>query len=352
MDIETKLEIIRSEPFAEVITEQDLRTILETNDHPKHYLGLEISGMMHLGSLLVNGKKINDFEKAGIKTQVLLADWHTIANNKFGGDWERIIKAAEFYRKAFNKVCPNTRIVLGSDLYKGNDDYWKTMMRFSVRTTLARATRTLVIQGRNEKETLHVSQYIYPMMQTTDILALDVDIPHAGMDQRKVHMLAKELFKDMKIKTIAPIHHHLLQSLLEPPKLAADATKEDLVVATKMSKSKPGSAILVMASDEEIRKTMRLAWCPEKIAENNPVLELCKYLIFPLTRKLSIERKMEYGGDVEYTSYRELESDYRNGKLHPSDLKDGVASSIINMLEPVRNEFIGKNKELLEVFKQ
>ena len=351
MDIETKLEIIKSEPFAEVITEQDLISILENNEHPRHYLGLEISGMMHLGSLLLNGKKINDFEKAGIKTQILLADWHTMANNKFGGDWEKIIKASEFYKKAFEKFCPKTKIILGSDLYKDNDEYWKNLMQFSRRTTMARATRTLVIQGRNQKDTLHVSQYIYPMMQVTDILALDADIPHAGMDQRKIHVLAKELFKDMKLKTIAPVHHHLLPSLLEPPKLAEDATKEEEVIATKMSKSKPGSAILVMATDEEIKRTVKNAWCPEKVTEQNPVLELCKYLILPLNNNLKIERKKEYGGDIEYTSYIELENDYRNGKLHPMDLKNAVAQSIISLLEPIRNEFKGKNEELVELFK-
>lgn len=351
MDIETKLEIIKSEPLEEVITEQDLRSILETKEHPKHYVGLEISGMMHLGSLFMNGKKINDFDKAGIKTQVLLADWHTIANNKFGGDWDKIIKASEFYRRAFEKVCPNTKIVLGSDLYKNNNDYWKELMRFSARTTMARATRTLVIQGRSQKDTLHVSQYIYPMMQVNDILALDVDIPHAGMDQRKVHMLAKELFKDMKLRTIAPVHHHLLQSLLEPPKFDKDTTKEEEVVATKMSKSKQGSAISVMATDEEVKKTVRSAWCPEKETEMNPVLELCRYLILPIKGNLHIERKQEHGGDVDYNKYSELKEDYRNGKLHPLDLKNGVAESVISIIDPVRREFKGK-EELLGVFKQ
>jgi tyrosyl-tRNA synthetase len=352
MDIQSKIELIKSEPFAEVITDADLTHILETNDHPKHYLGLEISGMMHLGSLMVNGKKINDFDKAGIKTQILLADWHTMANNKFGGDWEKIIKASEFYRKAFAKFCPNTKIILGSDLYKGNDDYWKELMQFARRITMARATRTLVIQGRNDKETLHVSQYIYPIMQVNDILALDVDIPHAGIDQRKIHVLAKELFKDMKLKTIAPVHHHLLPSLLEPAKLDADATKEEQVIATKMSKSKPGSSILITATDEEVKKIVRSAWCPEKVVEQNPLLELCKYLIIPLNGSVKIERKKEYGGDVEYLSYRELENDYRAGKLHPMDLKSGVSASVISMLEPIRSVFTGKNKELLDVFNQ
>jgi len=350
MDIESKLEIIKSEPLKEVITDEELRALLEGNDHPKHYLGLEISGMMHLGHLFVGGKKINDFDSVGIKTQVLLADWHTIANNKFGGDWDKIIKASEFYKKAFEKVCPNTKIILGSDLYRNNDEYWKDMIKFAARTTMARATRTLIIQGRSEKDTLHVSQYIYPIMQVNDILALDVDIPHAGMDQRKVHVLAKEIFKDMKLKKIVPVHHHLLQSLTEPPKLGKDMSKEEEVVATKMSKSKPGSAIPIIATYEEKQKTIKSAWCPEKVIEFNPVLELCQYLILPLKGSLYIDRKKEYGNEIYYTNYKDLENDYRNGKLHPVDLKNGVADAIISIVEPVRDVFKNKD-ELLSVFK-
>lgn len=351
MDIETKLEIIKSEPFEEVITENDLKSILENNDHPKHYIGLEISGMLHLGHLLVSGKKINDFDKAGVKTQILLADWHTMANNKFGGDWQKIIKVSEFYRKVFEKFCPNAKIILGSDLYKDNNDYWKEIVQFARRTTMARATRTLIIEGRNQKDVLHVSQYIYPIMQVTDIEALDVDIPHAGIDQRKVHVLAKELFKERKMKVIAPVHHHLLQSLNEPAKPEGDLTKEELVAATKMSKSKPGSAIPIIATDEEIGRTLKAAWCPERNVEQNPVLELCRYVIFPLKGSMPVERKKEYGGDVTYDSYKELENDYANGKLHPQDLKSGVRDSLIKILEPIRNEFKGKNEELLELFK-
>lgn len=351
MDVETKIELIKSEPIEEVITEPELKTLLETNEHPKHYIGLEISGMLHLGSLFIASKKINDLEKAGVKTQILLADWHTMANNKFGGDWDKIVKASKFYREAFQSVCPKTRIVLGSDLYKGNDEYWRNIIQMSRRVTMARATRTLIIEGRSEKETLHVSQYIYPIMQSNDIAALDVQIPHAGIDQRRVHVLAKELFKELGLGTIVPIHHHLLPSLLEPPKIAGEE-KEEIVAKMKMSKSRPGSAILITATDQEVEKDIAGAWCPAKIIEHNPVLELCRYLILPMLNKMELERKREHGGDVVYKDYKELENDFGTGKLHPMDLKNAVAKSIIEILEPVRKPFRGKNEELLALFKE
>ncbi|MDE1851839.1 MAG: tyrosine--tRNA ligase [Candidatus Micrarchaeota archaeon] len=350
MDVESRMLLIKSEPLEEVVTDDELRQLLETKSRPKHYIGLEISGMPHIGTILANGKKINDLHKAGIETQVLLADWHTMANNKLGGDWERIIRASKFYRELFSIFCPDTKIILGSDLYKNNDDYWKTLIQLARRTTMARATRTLIIQGRSEKDVLHVSQYIYPIMQVNDINALDVDIPHAGMDQRKVHMLAKELFKEMKMRRIVPIHHHLLPSLSEPPKTTDSATKEEIVAAMKMSKSKVGSSIPIIAEDEEIARTMKSAWCPAGVAERNPVLELCRYLIIPLEGELRVERSSEHGGDVEYSSYKELEEDFVSKKLHPVDLKNAAAASLIKRIAPIRKRFESRKGEIAGLF--
>jgi tyrosyl-tRNA synthetase len=87
LDLETKLDLIKRPPTEEIITEQELRSLLETNEHPEHYIGFEISGLLHLGTLIICGYKINDFSKAGIRTKVFLADWHSFINNKLGGSW-------------------------------------------------------------------------------------------------------------------------------------------------------------------------------------------------------------------------------------------------------------------------
>ncbi len=350
MDIDSRINLIKSEPLEEVITEQNLRALLESNEHPKHYIGLEISGMPHIGHILVAGKKINDLDKAGVKTQVLLADWHTVANNKLGGDWSRIKKASEFYRELFNFFCPNTEVILGSDLYRDNNEYWKLVVQIASRTTMARATRTLIIQGRSEKDTLHVSQYIYPIMQVADISALGVDIPHAGMDQRRVHVLAKETFEDLKMKRIVPIHHHLIPSLKEPPTIDKEAAKEEIVAAMKMSKSKPGSAIPIIASNEEINSIIKSAWCPEGMIGENPVLQLCRYIIFPLSGELKIEREGKYGGDITYNSYKELESDFANKKLHPSDLKISSSRALDSIMQPLAKKFSHRKEEIAALF--
>jgi len=91
LDIETKIDLIKRPPTEEILVEEELRQLLQTNEHPGHYQGFEISGLLHLGNLIVSGFKINDFLKAGIRCQVYLADWHSFINNKFGGDWDKIL---------------------------------------------------------------------------------------------------------------------------------------------------------------------------------------------------------------------------------------------------------------------
>ncbi len=353
MDITTKLDIIKSEPTEEIVTEQDLISILENNSKPVHYFGLEISGMPHIGHILCAGKKINDFAKAGFQTNILLADWHTVANQKLGGDWERIRKAGEFYKKLFAVACPSAKVKFGSELYHNNNEYWKEVMEIATKTTIARATRTLIIQGRSEKDTLYVSQYIYPIMQVADIRAFGADVAHAGIDQRKVHMLAREAFKELNEKRpLALLHTRLIQSLLEPPKINEGAEKEEIVTAMKMSKSKPGSSIPILSSKEEVNKIIRSGWCPEGIVNENPILGLCKYIILPTTGILKIERDMKYGGDLEYNNYASLEKDFLEKKLHPVDLKNAVSASIIKIMAPIITKFSSERKEIEELFKQ
>ena len=123
MDIETKIELIKKPPTEEILVEKELRHLLETNEHPGHYQGFEISGMLHLGNFIISGFKINDLLKAGIKCQAYMADWHSFINNKFGGDWNKILTASKYYEKAFKFFCPGVKIVVGSELYHNNDFY-------------------------------------------------------------------------------------------------------------------------------------------------------------------------------------------------------------------------------------
>jgi tyrosyl-tRNA synthetase len=345
LDVTEKIALVTKDPTEEVVTNEELENLFKTNSHPKHYIGLEISGFLHLGSLILTGFKINDFIKAGIESTVFLADWHTFINNKLGGDWEKIKSVSKYYADAFNLFCPGVKIIQGSELYESRNEYWLDLVKFAKHMSLERAMRSLTIMGRTEKEKINLGQLLYPPMQAVDIHAMDLDIVHAGMDQRKIHMLVREIFPKMKWKVPVAVHHHILPGLSEPQANTEDSS------FTKMSKSKSGSGIFIHDSDDEIKSKFKKAWCPEGIVENNPLLEISRYLIFHEFKEIIVERPTKFGGNVTFTSYQQLEKEFAEKKLHPSDLKETVSRYIIEIIKPIRQKLV-LSDELANAVKQ
>jgi tyrosyl-tRNA synthetase len=339
MDVESRIGLVLREPTEEIVEMQELREIFETNAKPRHYIGLEISGKLHLGSLILTGYKINDFIEAGIYSNVFLADWHTYINNKLDNDWQKIIEVSKYYTEAFKFFCPGVNVILGSTLYDNYDDYWKNFMIFSKHMTLSRTLRALTIMGRSEKEKLDFSQLMYPSMQSADIKALDLDIVHAGMDQRKIHMLVREIFPKLAWKVPVSVHHHLLPGLNEPTKFDPNGRDEDNRLSSKMSKTSPLGGILIHDDDSTIKNKISKAFCPIGISENNPILEIIRYVIFHNFSEFQIDRSSKYGGNMVYDNYLKLENDYNQKKIHPKDLKDSVSIYLNKVIEPIRDHF-------------
>lgn len=343
----------------EVLTEEELREALDSGKKLKHYIGFEISGKIHLGTGLLSMGKVKDFIDAGIETTVFLADWHTFINEKLGGaDMETIRRVAVGYFKEGMKAsfrcvggdADKLNFVLGSDLYAGTSDYWQTVIRVGKETTLSRAKRSVDIMGRSANEEMPAATLFYPMMQAADIFALGADIAHAGTDQRKVHVVARDVAPALgKTKPIA-VHHHLLMGLGKPPVWPIPEGQErEMMIAMKMSKSKPQSAVFIHDTPEEIREKIQKAFCPPGEVMYNPVLDWVRHVIFIGGEgELHIPRSEENGGDVSVHS-EELLKLYKEGAIHPQDLKNAVAERLIEMLEPARDHFAsGAPKEMLE----
>ena len=350
MDNEKRYDLIVRSPTEEVVTNDELKTLLQTTTSPKHYIGLEISGILHVGSLILTGFKINDLIKANVKPIVFLADWHTYINNKLGGDWNQINQFSNYYKEAFNFFCPGVKVILGNNLYNEDSEYWKNFMKFCKHMTLARTVRSLTIMGRNEKENLDFSQFLYPAMQAADIHALDLDIAHAGMDQRKIHMLVREIFPKLGWKVPVCIHHHLLPGLAEPtPSGITENKNDDILISSKMSKSKPESSLLIHDDESILKKKITRSFCPEGIIKNNPILELVRYVVFHCNDEFTISRPSKFGGNITYYNYNDLEADYSNKKIHPLDLKQSTSYYINKIIEPIRNHFKGKEPPMDQI---
>ncbi len=372
MDIEKRFDLIKNNT-EEIITENDLKILLDSETKIKHYIGFEISGKIHLGTGLICMSKVKDFMDAGIDCSIFLADWHTWINDKLDGDIETIKKVAGGYFKEGLKTSlkclggnpDKLKFTLGSDLYHNNDDYWETMIDVSKNISLSRILRSIAIMGRKEGDSVDFAKLIYPPMQVADIFTQGIHLPHSGIDQRKAQVIMRDIALKIKTKPLldkqknkikpVAIHHHLILGLGKPLIWPVPKDKlQKMWSALKMSKSKPNTCIFIHDSQEEIKRKIMNAFCPEGESEFNPILDWVKYLIFKDSKsELNVERHKKFGGDITYYSYNQIENDFLEKKLHPMDLKNALSEKLIEILNPARKHFEKpKVKKMLEELEQ
>ena len=132
----------------------------------------------------------------------------------------------------------------------------------------------------------------------------------------------------------------MLMGLGEPPKGEKSVER---AIEMKMSKSNPDSAIFMNDSEEEVKRKIKKAYCPQGVVEENPILEYCKYIIFEKFKTIKVERPKKFGGNLEFSSYESLERKFLQKKLHPMDLKNSTAEYLNKLIDPVRGK-LEKNK--------
>lgn len=142
---------------------------------------------------------------------------------------------------------------------------------------------------------------------------------------------------------------------------------------SKMSSSDASSKIDFLDDPKEIKKKLNAAACVEGEVEGNGVLGFVRAVIIPIARirqeadiaqpgqpkdansnsnciplnpdsapagtLFSVDRPEKFGGPLFYSKYEDLEKDFAEKKLHPADLKNGLANAVLALLEPIRKDF-------------
>lgn len=305
MDFNEKYFLI-TRNIQEIIGEEDLKKKLKSGKEVSVYCGYEPSGDIHLGHL-VSMTKLLDFQKAGLKIKVLLADWHAYLNQK--GDWDFLDKQVKDWKKNFEKFgLKKVEFVRGSKMQR-NLEYIDDVFRLAVKNTLNRGLRSMQEVARNI-ENAKISQVIYPLMQIADFKFLKIDGALGGIEQRKIHMLALESLKDLNYKKPFLIHHELIPSLKGPGtgKMSSSGDKLDMIAISDSSK--------------EIQSKINKSYCPEGVVKDNAVLGIFKLIIFPRYKEVVFQRPEKFGGDVVFENYEEFEKIYSKKQIHPLDLKN------------------------------
>ncbi len=350
MDTEVKIAAIKG--FAqEIVTEEELKKLFETNDHPLAYDGFEPSGLAPLHFGVLRAKNIKTMLDIGIKFNLYLADYFAFINNKLGGNIDRIRETGRYFVEVWKAAGVDTKkvnVIWNKDLMS-DFKYWDRFIKVGKAVTLDRSKRAITIMGRKEGELVDTAQIFYPIMQVTDIFEMDIDICQLGMDQRKANILARETAHKYGWKVPVAVHHPYLLGLAGAPKELRSMDDAE-GMAYKMSKSDPKSSILVHDSFATIKEKINSAYCPEKVVDGNPMFDYIDKLILDSPDSpITIDRPQKFGGSLEAKDFSELISYYKAGKLHPADLKSYVAAGIEEKVAPIREHF-EKNKAAKELY--
>jgi tyrosyl-tRNA synthetase len=312
---------------SEVVTEEEVRALSDDPDGKRAYVGYEPSGVLHIGHMLTANKLI-DLQEEGFEVVILLADVHAYLNDK--GTFEEIRATAEKMKQqfiAYGLDEAQTEFVLGSE-YQLDEEYVLDLHALELETTVARAQRAMAEIQRGEHA--KVSQIVYPLMQALDIEYLDLDLAVGGLDQRKVHMLAREELPSVGYESRPALHTPILA---------------DLTTGVGKMSSSEGVTISMEDSAADLVDKVNSAYCPQTATpepddegneRENPVLQIFQYHVFPRFTEVVVERPEKYGGNLTYESYEALEADLESGELHPADAKGALADYLDELIAPGR----------------
>ena len=320
----------------EVVDENKIKEVLKERDLVI-YWGTAPTGKPHLG-YFVPMYKIADFLRAGCNVKILFADMHAYLDN-MKSTWELLDKRTKYYEfiikemlKLIGVPLDKLEFVKGTD-FQLSDKYTLDMYRLSAITTTRdtqRAGAEVVKQVDNPK----MSNLLYPILQALDEEYLRVDAQFGGTDQRKIFMLAREFLPKVGYQK----RIHLLNPLI--PGLGESG---------KMSSSEPNSKIDFTDPDKTIVKKINKAYSEDGKIEGNGLLSIAKYIIFRKledeNRDFLIERPEQYGGNISYKSYKDVEEAFKKKELSSIDLKQGIGDEITKFLQPLREQ-LEKNESI------
>ncbi|MFP4118588.1 MAG: tyrosine--tRNA ligase [Candidatus Woesearchaeota archaeon] len=326
MTPEEKFDLI-TRNLQEIVDEDRLKEILQERDLAV-YWGTAPTGRIHTGYFLPMFK-IRDLLNAGCKVVILLADIHAFLDN-MKSTWEQVGYRTQYYETIIKEMLKTVGADISKLTFVKGSDYQldKNMTMDLYKMSALASTRDTKRAGADvvkQIDTPKLSGLLYPILQALDEIYLDVDAQFGGVDQRKIFMFAREFL---------PQVGYTKQIHLMNPMLGG-------LTGDKMSASDDNSKIDVLDGAKTVKKKLNKAFCEEGNIEENFFLDFSRLVLFPFLKDneedFIIDRPEKFGGKITYTSYEELEQEFAQKKLHPLDLKLGVAAYINRLLDPVRN---------------
>ncbi len=187
----------------------DLEKVLKSGRRIRIYNGIDPTGKLHIGHLVVL-KKMKQFQDLGHEIIILIGDFTATIGDPTGKDATRkpltrkeVLQNSKDYKKQIGKIL---------DLKKANvrflhNQEWtnklkpKDMLELASRFTVARLLERDMFQKRIEEgRDIHVHEFLYPIFQAYDSVSMDVDLEIGGNDQIFNMLAGRTLVKKIKDK--------------------------------------------------------------------------------------------------------------------------------------------------------
>lgn len=295
---------------------KDLIDLLASGKKIKLYCGFDPSApSLHIGNaILIN--KLSQFQQLGHEVIFLIGDFTGMIGDptdKSAARKKLTSKEVKENSKYFQKQASVYLDFSGDNPARVEyNSSWLSSLNFedlielSSHFTVGRMIQRDMFQERMKQEKpIHLHEFLYPLAQGYDCVALDVDLEVGGNDQMFNMMAGRDLMKTLKGK----------EKLVLTSKLLADSEGK------KMGKSE-GNAVFLDSNPRDVYGAV-MSWADEVIV---PGFELAT--------------------QVPMAEITKMESGLKSGQENPRDLKMKLALEITRIIhgekeaESAQNDFV------------
>ena len=188
---------------------ESLEQALTSGQKLRVYNGIDPTGKLHLGHLAVL-RKLRQFQDLGHEVIVLIGDFTATIGDPTGKYTTRkmltrrqVLAYAKDYKKQIEKILDFNK----SNVRFLHNEKWtnklkpKDMLTLASKFTVARLLERDMFQKRIKAgQDIHVHEFLYPIFQAYDSLAMNVDLEIGGSDQTFNMLAGRTLMKKMKDK--------------------------------------------------------------------------------------------------------------------------------------------------------
>jgi tyrosyl-tRNA synthetase len=192
-------------------TKEALEKVLKSDKKIKLYQGFDPTGShLHLGHM-VGFRKLRQFQNLGHEVIFLIGDFTGMIGDPSGKSdsrkpltREEVLENAKSYKEQAGKILNfegnNPVKLMFNSEWLSKLNYAEILQMASLVTYAQIIERDMFQKRIQEGKDLYLSEFLYPLMQGYDSIAMDVDLEVGGSDQIFNMLAGRDLMKKVKNK--------------------------------------------------------------------------------------------------------------------------------------------------------